>query len=143
MGISLTGVALVEEGGRSLPLGSVSAAQTTPGTAQLGLALGWRADRVPDFDARISLRLVAEDGGVVLQQDDGLWNARYLPTAAWAAGEQSESLHLLALPPDLPSGVYELVAVVYNQASLVPTVIVDVWQPEVRLGAVDVVRLGD
>ncbi len=143
MGISLTGAALIEEGGRPLSLSTAVPAQTTPGTVQLGLALGWRADRAPDFDARISLRLVAGDGRVVLQQDDGLWNAQYLSTAAWVAGEQGESLHLIALPPDLPPGVYDLVAVVYDQESLVPTVIVDVWQPEIRLGTVGIEGVGD
>ena len=139
VGITLTGAALTDHGGRPLPLSAPTPARFVPSLGQpVGLALRWQADRSPDYDCRISLRWVAADGAVAFQQDDGLWNAMHLSTSAWASGESMESLHLLTLPPELAPGVYTLVAVVYNQESLVPTVQVGLWQPEINLGAVRV-----
>lgn len=136
VGITLTGAALVDRKGNPQPLTGSTLYQVDPARdLPLGMALSWQADRGPDYDVRISLRLVAADGTVVFQQDDGMWNSEHLSAAAWAAGEQIESLHVLALPADLAPSTYDLLAVVYNEQTLVPTVQVGIWQPDIVLGS--------
>ena len=62
-----------------------------------------------------------------------LLNLANVSTRHWAAGESVDTLHLLDLPDDLPPGEYEMRLVVYDFATLKPTVELDVWEPETVL----------
>ena len=62
-----------------------------------------------------------------------LWNAGHRPTSSWPAHEPVDALNLIRLPADLPAGEYELRMVVYDVATLTPTVEIGVWEPEVTL----------
>jgi hypothetical protein len=133
-GLSLVGIEMVGYGGRPLPLSGDLPVEFVLSThPALGLVVDWQAIHTPNHDYRLSLRLAAADGTLAFQQDDGLWNAAHRLTSAWQPGEQTESLHLLTLPPELAPGVYELRVVVYDKESLTPTVQVGSWQPEIVL----------
>ena len=84
----------------------------------------------------MSIRLQNSAGEVVFQEDSLLWNPLHRPTSDWTPGERIDSLYRISVPPDKPAGDYELRLVVYNTESLVPTVQVGVWEPELTLAVV-------
>ncbi len=102
----------------------------------LWIALNW--ETVPDLevDFSVSIRLQNSAGEVVFQEDSLLWNPLHRPTSDWTPGERIDSLYRISVPPDKPAGDYELRLVVYNTESLVPTVQVGVWEPELTLAVV-------
>jgi len=136
-GVTLTGVAAGTHGGtqlttqRALPV-------TSTADSPLWLALRWRADQAPKVDYRASLRLFDAAGSQVFQQDDVMMGAENQPSSQWQPGSSVESYHLIALPPDLAAGTYELRLIVYDEATLTPTVQVGVWTPEIELAQIEI-----
>lgn len=100
----------------------------------LWVALRWRAETSPSADYRVSLRVHNADGAQVHQSEAAILGFDYAGTASWQAGDEGESLLSIVLPADLPPGAYEVRLVVYDQATLTPAVVVDVWTPEKTLG---------
>ena len=86
---------------------SISAGQILP------VEIDWVPLQRPSADYAIFLQLFAADGSLVAQHD-GPPNGGYAPTSTWAPGEQIPDRHGLALPADLPSATYRLVAGVYD-----------------------------
>ena len=80
--------------------------------------------RETDTNYKVSLRLRNKAGEVVTQLDRDLLNDRHFRTAAWPfddpALNQAINIYLRHLPPDIPPGVYQLEAVVYNAAPPYP-----------------------
>ncbi len=105
---------------------------------RLWMALRWQADGPPLADYAVSFRLLNADGATVTQFDTQIWNFDRVPTGEWQPAERSESLTHFALPADLPDGDYTVRLIVYDVATLTPTVQVDVWTPEVDLAHLQV-----
>ena len=99
----------------------------------LWLALRWRTAPGLEVDYSISLRLHDAEGGQVYQKDAVLLDARHRRTGRWTAEEEVDTVFYLDIPADLPSGDFELRLIVYNSATLSPTVELGVWEPEVAL----------
>ena len=95
--------------------------------------LQWRSDPELDLDYAISLRLYNSEGENVFQEDDVLWNPNRVPTSHWSGVELVDTLLQLDFPADFPPDDYELRMVVYNFLTLTPTVLQDVWEPEITL----------
>ena len=135
-GISLTGLALghdVEQLSFGQPL-NLGPERSLWGVMQ------WRTEPGLDTDLVISLRLYNTDGEREFQEDTVLWNPDHWPTSYWSANSPVESMILLHFPPDLPPGDYELRMVVYDFETQLPTVQIDVWEPELTLARL---RLAD
>ena len=108
----------------------------------LWLALQWQTAPELGIDYAISFRLHNVDGSGVYQKDNVLWRPDHSSTGSRGLPETFDSLHLLDFPSDLPYGDYELRMVVYDTATLEPTVELGVWEPEavlarLRLGEID------
>ena len=106
----------------------------------LWLALRWQTAPELAVDYSISLRLHDAEGGRVYQKDAALVNSRHRRTGRWVEGEPVDTVFYLDIPADLAPGDYELRLIVYDSATLSPTVELGVWEPEVALAGV---RLGD
>ncbi|MCB0117215.1 MAG: hypothetical protein KDD84_24115, partial [Caldilineaceae bacterium] len=128
--IRLQGGAIGYHGGEQRHLTQPLAARAGD---RLWLALAWQAVTTPTADFGISLRLLDAAGATVTQHDSQIWSLHRLPTSQWQPDETSESLVILDLPDDLAAGEYTLRLIVYDVATLTPTVQVDVWTPEVDL----------
>lgn len=128
-GISLLGFAFGQ--GRN----ELSADQTGSVSRETPIWMALKWDSEPDLavDFSISLRLHSEDGEVVLQQDATLWNPLHQPSSLWDPDEDIDTLVQFTVPRNITSGDYELRLVVYNAETLVPTVEIGVWEPEVVL----------
>ena len=99
----------------------------------LWMALRWQIAPGLDVDYAISLRLHDAAGERVFQEDAVLWNPVHWPTSSWSEEEPVDTTALLKIPAELSAGEYELRMVVYDVATLTPTVEIDVWEPEVTL----------
>ena len=99
----------------------------------LWVALRWQTAPGLEVDYSISLRLHDAEGGQVYQKDAVLLDARHKRTGRWTAEEEVDTVFHLDIPADLPSGDFELRLIVYNSATLSPTVELGVWEPEVAL----------
>ncbi len=100
----------------------------------LWTVLQWQIQPELDVDYAISMRLYDAGNNLAFQTDDLLWQpAKHLPTSHWPANLPVDTLHTLQLPPDLPPGNYELRFVVYDFETQIPTVQIDVWEPEITL----------
>ena len=99
----------------------------------LWLALQWQTAPELGVDYAISLRLHDAEGSSVYQKDYVLWKPGHSSTGSRGLTDHFDSLHLLAFPADLQSGDYELRMVVYDTATLKPTVELGVWEPETTL----------
>ena len=97
----------------------------------LWMALRWQTAPGLDVDYAISLRLYNAEGEKAFQEDVVLWNPRHWPTSRWSGDVPVDTLYLLNFPADLPASEYALRLVVYNGETLVPTVEIGVWEPEV------------
>ena len=106
----------------------------------LWLALRWQTAPELAVDYSISLRLHDSEGGRVYQKDAVLLNSRHHRTGRWAEEEPVDTVFYLDIPADLAPGDYALRLIVYDSATLSPTVELGVWEPEVALAQV---RLGD
>ena len=62
-----------------------------------------------------------------------LWNPGHRPTSNWPLEEPVDTTSLLSLPAELSAGEYELRMVVYDFATLKPTVEIGVWEAETTL----------
>ena len=94
------------------------------------VAMQWQSAPGLETDYSISLRLHAVEGGGFFQQDAILTNSDPASTSHWSAGELVETLVQLEIPADIPAGEYEMRLVVYDFATLKPTVEIGVWEPE-------------
>ena len=99
----------------------------------LWIALQWQVASGLDIDYAISLRLHNAEGGGVYQKDAVLTNSKPASTSNWSAGELIDTLHLLEFSADLPPGEYEMRLVVYDFATLKPTVEIGIWESETVL----------
>ena len=129
-GITLLGIALDQDEWQ-LPVQPMqSAGQGIP----LWAVLRWHAIHEVNLDYSVSLRLYNAEGGNVFQMDELLRNqANRLSTSQWRRDTKADSVHLLDLPTDMPPGEYELRLVVYEAATLVPTVEVGAREAEKTL----------
>lgn len=96
----------------------------------LWMVLKWQVKPNLTADFAISLRLYDADGELSYQKDHVLGNADLARTSHWAADETVETLFYLDFPEDSLPGEYELKLIVYNADTLIPTVEIDVWEPE-------------
>ncbi len=137
-GIELRGVAL-GQGRKQLPSQEVF---TLEGNRSLWVALRWLTHPGLDVDYAVSLRLHSSEGASVYQRDQRLILASldYQHTSSWPAGEAVDTLVRFPIPSSLPAGAYELRLIVYNAETLVPTVEIGVWEPELVLAQM---RLAD
>ncbi len=99
----------------------------------LWVALQWQTEFGLETDFAVSLRLQNADGQNTYQTDHVLGNSTFARTRNWRADVPVDTLFHLDLPADLPPGDYELKLIVYNTETLVPTVEIDVWKPELLL----------
>ncbi|MCS7285815.1 MAG: glycosyltransferase family 39 protein [Anaerolineae bacterium] len=102
------------------------------------LTLYWEALGSASEPYKIFLHLVAPDGRV-LAQADSFPQGGTLPTTAWIKGERLLDKLKLALPPDLPPGLYRLIAGMYDPDSgkRVPVIKGDVALDHVVLGLME------
>jgi 4-amino-4-deoxy-L-arabinose transferase-like glycosyltransferase len=82
------------------------------------LALYWRAEEDVSRDYTLSLRLNDADEETLVEQRGRPVDGTY-PTSEWDAGEVLRDWHDLNLPPDLPSGSYELFLQVLDSGEIV------------------------
>ena len=95
--------------------------------------LQWRTEPGLKIDYATSWRLYNTEGERSFQQDYVLWSPIHLPTSYWSPHLPVETMTLLHFPPDLPPGEYELRLVVYDFDTQIPTVQINVWEPETTL----------
>lgn len=96
-------------------LGHVHAPGLEPDARGLAVQLAWQA-QAPDLgNYRVFVHLLDSTDTIVTQNDTIPGGAR--PTEQWIAGEVVLDSHALPLPADLPSGVYRLVAGLYDPLS--------------------------
>ena len=133
-GIDLRGVAL-GVGRKQLPSQQVLALEEDRNP---WVALQWLTHPGLEVDYAISVRLHNAEGAKVYQRDTRLILGRlnYEHTSSWPAGEPFDTLVRLSFPSQLPAGVYELRLIVYNAETLVPTVEIGVWEPELVLAQI-------
>jgi 4-amino-4-deoxy-L-arabinose transferase-like glycosyltransferase len=84
----------------------LSARVVGPGET-MRIALYWRATEDLTHDYLLSLQLKDGQGDVLLEQEGRPVDGTY-PTTQWSNGEIIKDWHDLRLPPDTPSGRYEL-----------------------------------
>ena len=136
-GISLTGFA-VGEGREQLAAQQIISVNDS---RLLWVDLQWQTHAELDVDYAVSLRLHNDQGERVYQKDQWLLlGSHYVPTSQWLANEPINTHFLFPVAPHVPVGQYELRLVVYNIETQTPTVVVDVWKPEVALAKI---RLAD
>ena len=99
----------------------------------LWLVLKWQLAPGVDIDYAISVRLHDAEGGAVHQKDSTLWQRFQRPAVGEGSSGQFDTLVPLDLPADLQPGEYELRLVVYDTATLKPTVELGVWEAETTL----------
>jgi hypothetical protein len=83
----------------------------------LTTSLYWRASQTLDRDYTVTLQLWDESGHVV-RQVDRYPVAGFRPTSGWLAGEVVRDNYALALPADLPRGLYRLVLGMYDLGTM-------------------------
>lgn len=88
------------------------------------IQLKWGAERELEEDYAVSVQLLDRDGTLRAQQDS--YPPEHLRlTSAWLPGRAVRETYLLAVPQDLPTGAYDLVAKMYRQQDLSPLEVVD------------------
>jgi uncharacterized membrane protein len=109
--------------------------------SNLSVILYWQALTAVPLDYTVFVHLVDAAGKTVAQHDgQPSWEVP-LPTSTWQPGEMLQDRHLLALPPDLPSGKYRLEMGVYYWQTLARLPVVEnggVVGDVVELGSVDI-----
>ena len=103
------------------------------GGGSLWVALQWQTETGLETDFAISLRVKSADGQTIYQTDHVLGDSTFARTRDWFADLPVDTLFHLDLPADLPPGENELNLIVYNTETLIPTVEIDVWKPELLL----------
>jgi len=130
-GIDLRGLAL-GQGTKQLPAPQMPDLEDD---RSLWISLRWQMQPGVDVDYAVSLRLYDAAGERVFQTDQRLILGRlhHAHTSSWPSGELIDTLMHLEFPADLAAGEYEFRLVVYDAGSLVPTVEIGVWEPEIVL----------
>ncbi len=131
-GIDLTGIALGQGQDQFASHESIELEQGR----SLWCFLQWQIGPPSDVDYAISLRLYNDSGDIVYQADNKIRNlTNNTPTSGWTENEVADSLIHIDIPADIQSGSYDLRLVVYDFETQIPTVEIDVWQPEVTLAS--------
>ncbi len=128
-GISLLGLAL-GQGEQQFPSDQTISLE---GGGSLWVALQWLTESGLETDFAISLRLQSADGQNSYQSDHVLGNSTFARTRHWRADRQVDTLFHFDLPAGLAPGEYEFKLIVYNTETGIPTVEIDVWEPELLL----------
>ena len=129
-GIALTGIALGQGQDQLASHDSIELEQER----SLWCFLQWQKGPPSDVDFAMSLRLYNDSGEIVYQADNKIRKlANNTPTSGWTENEVVDSIFHIDIPADLQSGSYDLRLVVYDFETQIPTVEIDVWQPEVTL----------
>ena len=81
----------------------------------LTVTLVWRAEAETDVSYRVFVHLVGPNGALSAQSD-GIPAEWARPTTGWLPGEYVEDVHRLTIPPDTPTGHYDLVVGLYVPA---------------------------
>ena len=102
-------------GDRVRLLGARLSGDTVRPGGTVAVELNWVADSTPG-DLRGFVQLIAPDGSLVAQQD-GIPGGGYAPSTGWTPGEPVADRRGLALPDDLASGAYTLIAGLYDAAT--------------------------
>ncbi len=89
------------------------------GQSTIYAELDWLAERKPTVDYRISLRLLDPSGQVVAQRDE-YPIGQLLPPTTWNQGDTKPGYMALPIPPDLPTGTYQVTVEVYDPATQAP-----------------------
>jgi hypothetical protein len=76
----------------------------------------WLPLQRPQADYNVFLQLLTAEG-VPAAQHDSPPNSGYTPTSTWQPGQSIVDRHALALPSALPTGVYQLIAGLYDPAT--------------------------
>jgi hypothetical protein len=82
----------------------------------VSLTLYWQAKSSPEQDYTIFVQLLNENGEWQAGADAPPVNNFY-PTSLWQKGDWIDDLHLLPLPPNLPSGSYTIHVGLYDPIS--------------------------
>jgi hypothetical protein len=82
-----------------------------PGST-LTMTLVWRAEDETDISYRVFVHLVGPHGELSAQSD-GVPAEWARPTTGWLPGEYVEDVHHLTIPPDAPTGSYDLMTGMY------------------------------
>ena len=128
-GIRLLGLALGQGEQQYLSDQTIS----LEGGGSLWAALQWQTESGLETDFAISLRLQGAGGQNRFQSDYVLGNSTFARTRHWRADVPVDTLFHLELPAGLAPGEYELKLIVYNTETGIPTVEIDVWEPELLL----------
>ena len=86
--------------------------QLTPGQP-LTVTLVWAAHAAPTLNLTAFVHLLSP-AGVILAQDDRQPTGGQFPTSLWQAGDGSQEVYTLNVPPDAPAGPYTLIAGLYH-----------------------------
>lgn len=130
-GIALQGLAL----GQGTAQQSTQFPLETDRDQPLWVALQWGTAPGLKIDYAISLRLYDEVGERHFQKDLVLRDFSFAPTSRWPGQHAVDTMIQLQMPAGLPAGEYLLKVIVYDTETLVPTVVVGVWEPEVTLAS--------
>ena len=131
-GIDLTGIALGQGQDQLASHESIELEQKR----SLWCFLQWQIGPSSDVDYAMSLRLYNDSGDIVYQADNKIRKlTNSTPTSGWTENEVVDSIFHIDIPADLKSGSYDLRLVVYDFETQIPTVEIDVWQPEVTLAS--------
>lgn len=101
-------------------LGYEAAPNTALADGALWLTLYWHLDPAaasPPLDYTVFMHLVDEQGIMVMEPADAPPLAGDWPTSAWVPGVTVIDAHLIALPPDLHAGRYDLRLGLYDPAT--------------------------
>jgi hypothetical protein len=88
------------------------------GDKSLTLTLHWQALHPPQGDYTVFVHLLDADGDLVAQHD-GLPMDGVYPTSEWIVGDTFTQQIKLTIPPDAPSGTYDLVVGMYTYPDIV------------------------
>lgn len=96
------------------------------------VTLRWQAAGPTARPLKVSLRLRAESGALLAQDDRVLLSDRHLRTTSWRPGEVALNVYSLPLPPE--PGTYTLTLVVYDEDTLQSVGLLDGSGVEPQLG---------
>ena len=96
----------------------------------------WQTGPELSIDYAVSLRLHDAEGHAVYQEDEVLWKVDHTNTGSRGSSQLFDTPFLVEFPADLLPGDYELRLIVYDTASLKPTVTLGLWEQEVTLARI-------
>jgi hypothetical protein len=79
----------------------------------LTLTLYWEATAQPAQEYTVFVHLLSQDSSIIAGADGPPVAGDY-PTSWWQPGDQVDDSHAILLPPDLASGIYQIVVGLYN-----------------------------